>query len=246
MSADHRWLVVRLEAPLLAFGGVTIDQVGITRNFPAASMLTGLLANALGWRRTEWQAHQALQDRLVFAARRDRESDTGVVTDLQNAWLMKDECGWTTYGKPDERRGGEKTYDSPNQRRRDYHADACVTVVLRLDPVADSPDLDAIAAALDRPARPLFIGRKPCLPSRPLSAGIVNAPSGYEALRSVPAVDARLSPLHALWPEHEGPTEGHQVHRIVALPDLRNWKTGLHGGTRLVVEGAVEVEGVPA
>jgi len=30
------------------------------------------------------------------------------------------------------------------------------------------------------------------------------------------------------------------------LPDLRNWKTGLHGGSRLVVEGAVVAEGVPA
>jgi CRISPR system Cascade subunit CasD len=36
------------------------------------------------------------------------------------------------------------------------------------------------------------------------------------------------------------------VGRIVALPDLRNWKTGLHGGTRLVVEGTVEAEGVTA
>ena len=50
---DHRWLVLRLEAPLLAFGGVAIDQVGVTRDYPAASMLTGLLASALGYRRTE-------------------------------------------------------------------------------------------------------------------------------------------------------------------------------------------------
>jgi CRISPR system Cascade subunit CasD len=243
MSADHRWLVLRLEAPLLAFGGVTIDQVGVTRDFPAASMLTGLLANALGWQRTEWQAHQGLQDRLVFAARRDREDNTGILTDMQNARLEKNDRGWTTYGTPEGRAGA--SYMAPHRRQRDYHADACVTLVLRLEPATDSPDLDAIAAAIDRPARPLFIGRKPCLPSRPLSAGIVNAPSAFEALRKVPAVDARRGPLRALWPEHEGPTEGRHVHRIVALPDLRNWKTGLHGGTRLVVEGAVDVEGVP-
>ena len=48
MSADQCWLVLHLEAPLLAFGGVAIDQIGIIRDFPAASMLTGLLANALG------------------------------------------------------------------------------------------------------------------------------------------------------------------------------------------------------
>ncbi len=245
MSAVHRWLVLRLEGPLLAFGGVAIDQVGVTRDFPAASMLTGLLANALGWQRTEWQAHQSLQDRLIFAARRDRESDTGVMTDTQNAQLEKSDRGWTTYGSSEGRAGA--SYMAPHRRQRDYHADACVTVVLRLDPAEDMPDLDAIAAALDRPARPLFIGRKPCLPSRPFSAGTVHAPSAYEALHSVPAVvDAPPGPLRALWPQTEGPTEGRQVHRIVALPDLRNWKTGLHGGTRLVVEGTVKAQGAPA
>jgi CRISPR system Cascade subunit CasD len=244
MSADHRWLVIRLEAPLLAFGGVTIDHIGITRDFPAASMLTGLLANALGWQRTDWQAHQALQDRLIFAARRDRENATGILTDMQNAQLEKNDRGWTTYGTPEGRAGA--SYMAPHRRQRDYHADACVTVVLRLEPAAISPDVDAIVAALDYPARPLFIGRKPCLPSSPLSVGTVNAPSAYEALRSIPAVDKPLRPLRALWPQQEGPTAGRQVHRIVALPDLRNWKTGLHGGTRLVVEGTVEAEGANA
>jgi CRISPR system Cascade subunit CasD len=244
MSADHRWLVLRLEAPLLAFGGVTIDQIGITLDFPAASMLTGLLANALGWERTEWEAHQSLQNRLVFAARRDRENPSGILTDMQNARLEKNDRGWTTYGMPEGRAGA--SYMAPHRRQRDYHADACVSVVLRLEPATDSPDLDDLAAALDRPARPLFIGRKPCLPARHLNADTVNAPTAYAALCSIPAVDHPLHPLRALWPEHEGPTAGQHVHRIVALPDLRNWKTGLHGGTRLVVEGTVEANGVSA
>ncbi len=72
-----RHLILRLEAPLVAFGGEAIDNYGVTRDFPAASMLTGLLANALGWRRTDRAAHQRLQDRMVFAARRDREPRLG-------------------------------------------------------------------------------------------------------------------------------------------------------------------------
>ena len=48
-----RHLVLRLEAPLMAFGGETIDNLGIIRPFPAASMITGLFANALGWRRVD-------------------------------------------------------------------------------------------------------------------------------------------------------------------------------------------------
>lgn len=75
----HRWLVVRLEAPLMAFGGVAVDQVGPTRDFPSASMLTGLFANALGLHWSDRTAHQALQDRLIFGARREREPDAAGV-----------------------------------------------------------------------------------------------------------------------------------------------------------------------
>ena len=31
--SDRRWLILRLEAPLLAFGGVVIDDVGVTWDF---------------------------------------------------------------------------------------------------------------------------------------------------------------------------------------------------------------------
>ena len=94
----HRWIHVRLAAPLVAFGGVAIDHVGPTRDFPSASALTGLFANALGWRREETAAHQALQDRLVFGAIIVREGRR--LTDNQNAKLEADDMGWTTWGYP--------------------------------------------------------------------------------------------------------------------------------------------------
>ena len=75
---------MRLEAPLVSFGGVAIDHIGVTRDFPAASMLTGMIANALGWDRTDWRKHQALQDHLVFASRIDREDPANALTDIQN------------------------------------------------------------------------------------------------------------------------------------------------------------------
>ena len=83
-----RHLILNLEAPLMSFGGETIDNLGVIRPFPAVSMLTGLLANALGWRRVERQRHQDLQDRLIFAARIDREPHGGLrMTDFQTAKL---------------------------------------------------------------------------------------------------------------------------------------------------------------
>lgn len=217
----HTWLHLRLSAPLLAFGGVAIDHVGPTRDFPSTSALTGLLANALGWRRENGPRHQSLQDRLIWAALIVRQGR--VLTDNQNAKLEGNDKGWTTWGTPDERAGA--TYDSPHRRRRDYLADHDCRVVMQLEP-GDVPDLDQLAAALDRPARPLFIGRKPCLPSAPLLAGRVDAETPHAALLALGL------PGKALWPM-DGQTEG------ADLQDLRNWTSGLHGGSRQVCEGHI-------
>ena len=153
----------------MAFGGETIDNLGVIRDFPAQSMLTGLIANALGWRREDAAAHDRLQARLVFGTRLDRAGTR--FTDFQTASLSKDDRGWTTGGQPEGRGGGEGTYKGQHLRYRDHHADASVQVALRLEPIEEAPTLDDIAEALRRPARPLFLGRKPCLPSAPLLAG---------------------------------------------------------------------------
>lgn len=220
----HRWLHLRLSAPLMAFGGVAIDHVGPTRDFPSASALTGLFANALGWRRDETTAHQALQDRLLFGALIAHQGR--LLTDNQNAKLEANDIGWTTWGYPEGRGGGAETHKNRHRRRRDYLADHDCRVVLRLVEGA-GPDLDHLAASLDRPARPLFIGRKPCLPATPLFAGWVEG-------RSVPEALAALGLCgRALWPQTGNEPGG------ADLADLRNWQSGLHGGSRQVVEGHI-------
>jgi CRISPR system Cascade subunit CasD len=241
----RRWLILRLEAPQVAFGAVAIDHRGVTWDFPAQSMLTGLFANALGWQRTDSEAHQALQDRIVFAARREREPYQGVFRDTQNAKLEKSDKGWTTHGRPEGRDGA--SYGAPHRRQRDYHPDALVCVALTLTDHASTnqspipaPTLDDLAAALDRPARPIFIGRKPCLPSAPLRLCFIEAATAHAALSALARQDARgPAQLRALWPASEGPTSGLDIDRTVNLPDRRNWISGLHGGTRLVVEGRI-------
>ena len=232
---SHKWLVVRLEAPLMAFGGVAVDQEGPTRDFPAASMLTGLAANALGLHWSDRAAHDALQDRLIFAARRDREpSAAGVVRDMQNVQLTKADQGWTTFGVPEGRAGA--SYGAPHRRARDYLADRAIRLVLRFHPVDLSPTLETLAEALDRPARPLFIGRKPCIPSCRLVDGWAYGDTAHAALSSLPGPGT----FRAIWPAGEGPEADEFVDRVIDLPDIRNWRTGLHGGSRLVVEGVVK------
>lgn len=234
-----RWLAIRFEAPLMAFGGVTIDQIGPVRDYPAVSMLTGLIGNALGWHWGDSAAHGALQERIVFGARIEKP-ENALITDSQNVQLAKADKGWTTTGVPEGRAGN--SYAAPHRRFRDYHADLSLRVVLRLRPAETAPTLDEIAEALDRPARPLYLGRKPCLPSCPLLAAgaerwIVGG-SVHAALMALPGSGTSLA---ATWPVGEGPEAGQGVDRITDLADLRNWRTGLHAGSRRVVEGRINL-----
>lgn len=244
---EKKWLILDLEAPLMAFGGVVIDHVGVIRDFPALSMVTGLCANALGYLRTEWEKHEMLQDRLAFAARIDRAEPAGRLTDMQNAKLEKNDRGWTTFGVPEGRAGA--SYGAPHRRKRDYHMDARVIVALRLEPADGGPDIERLAEAFDSPARPLFIGRKPCLPARPVLAAkqeerFVMAIDAHTALcRTIRTDGQSNAQLRGFWPAGEGPETGENVHRVHDLPDLRNWRSGLHGGSRRVVEGHIMPEG---
>ncbi len=230
----HNWLVLDLSAPLMSFGGVAIDQVGPIRDFPALSMMAGLFGNALGWHWSDGMAHQALQDRIIMASAIAREGHR--ITDSQNAQLSKQDRGWTTRGKVEERAGA--SYAAPHRRLRDYHADRDVVVVLRLDPASEDPDLAMLAAALERPVRPLFFGRKPCLPGRPiLRRARIAADTAFTALQAVVKADDPTLPqvsadARAQWTPGQGP-EGNAT----ALADIRVWTSGMHGGTRRVIEG---------
>ena len=230
-----RWMHLRFHAPLAAFGGEMIDAHGVIRNVPAQSMLTGLLANALGWTRAMRAEHQALQERIVFGVVWKRDVAHSRMTDYQTAQLGKNDRAWTTRDVPAGRAGGVATYAGAHQRWRDYHADLRLAVVLRLDPADADPTLDALAAALDRPARPLFIGRKSCLPSARIFGGwVTDATDARAALRAV--APTSVSRLLAFWPEGEGTAD---AFRVTTVTDERNWISGLHGGGRRICEGSI-------
>jgi CRISPR system Cascade subunit CasD len=222
-----RCLLLVLEAPLMSFGREMVDARGPVADFPAASMLTGLLANALGWRREQREDHATLQHRLHFAVRLDRGGQR--FTDFQTAQLAKNDAGWTTRGRSEGREGD--SYSSPHIRLRDFAADACAAVALALAPPAEGPTADELAAALRHPARPLFLGRKPCLPSRPVLHGVDDYDNLLEALSAIPAADdAGAAPLAQL-PDDSPGRPGDELRSII---DERNWISGVHGGLRTV------------
>ena len=219
----------------MSFGTTAVDHHRPVQPWPATSMLTGLLANALGWRREHTAALDALQARLRWAARLDRP---GVpLRDFQTAQLAKEDQAWTTRGVLQGRDGGANTYNSPHIRERDYRADASVLVALRLDPADAVPTLAEAGHALDRPARPLFIGRKGCLPAARLSLGLCDAVDLVQALLQQAGPDAASTEGAALFTNDESAAVslGPAV-RIHWASDERRFALDVHAGRQQVFE----------
>jgi CRISPR system Cascade subunit CasD len=243
------FLVLRFDAPLQSFGGPAIDAYSVTDDFPGASLLTGLIANALGWEHRDAEKLTRLQGRLRFATRSDRDGDR--LRDYQTVDLGDEDRpnhltgpGWTTWGAAEEREGSAK--HGTHQRYRDYIADGVLTVVVTLAPADESPTIDEVATALRQPERPLFLGRKCCLPSGPVLAGRLAANSCLEALRAAPWIRPdRLrggeGGLHsAVWPNEPGGESDSMPARVA---DLRDWKNQVHTGRRFVRRGAIRRKG---
>lgn len=226
-------LILILEGPLAAYGAEMVDARGPVRDWPGASLLTGLFANALGFTRGQREAHSRLQGRLEFAVRLDREGAR--LRDFQTVQLRHSDQGWTTRSMPEGRAGGAATYESPHIRKRDYFADLLLSVAIALRQADEFPTLDDIAAALAAPARPLFLGRKPCLPSRPIFGGFVDAADPLAAVLATERPEGS-----------EGNDPGIVICDRPGLPaswerlfvtDERNWISGVHAGERIFRRG---------
>lgn len=220
----------------MSFGAEAVDAQGVVRDFPARSAITGLLANALGWEREDVQELEELQNRLIFGS---ALLEQGVrIKDFQTAKLGIKDRGWTTRGAPEGRTGSPATYQSPHIRHRYADAETRALVAFRLAAAECGPNLEQLSEALDRPERPLFIGRKPFVPSTRLLYGDVEAGNVAEALATAMASLGKAR-ARAQWPLTEGQVRGSVV---VEFTDERNWRTGVHAGLRRVREGMISAD----
>ena len=245
-------LLLRFAAPLMSFGAPIVDNKGEIQPYPALSMMTGLLGNALGFDHSEFGRLERLQERLRYASRQDRRGRQ--IQDFQTVDISQPHMqayggqsrAWTTNGQLENRTNQNKKGDrGPLLRYRDYWADAVHTVAVTLDQPNESPTLRDLESALKTPARPLFLGRKPCLPAEPLFAGRMRVETLPEALVEAPLHDrADDGPAYpAWWPSHpeaeKAPTGALDVDMREPVTDRRDWKNQIHVGERWIVSGTV-------
>jgi CRISPR system Cascade subunit CasD len=257
-------LMLRFDAPLMSFGAPVVDEYGKIQPYPALSALAGLLGNALGYDHAEPERLEALQQRLRYAARRDRRGRK--IQDYQSVRIrpdgadlrytddhMDDRHAWTTWGTVEKRTAGTGTVREI--RFRDYWTDAAYTVALTLQSAGEVPTVDDLARAVQHPARPLFIGRKPCLPAEPLFAGRTQSGDGgngsvaaalLDTLREPPSGETKRDWHHVWWPTGPGDAKplGDDVLREDMrrpVTDQRDWKNQIHTGERWIAEGNLKI-----
>lgn len=226
---------------MISFGAPIVDNRGVIQEHPPLSMLAGLVGNALGYRHGEFELLQSLQERIRFAARCDRPGEQ--FTDYQTVDLGQNfmtKTGWTTRGEREDRRGGSAS-EATHLRYRQYLANPRYTVAMTLRPAGSSPDLDTVEEALQRPERPLFIGRKACLPAAPLFAGRTQADDVLAALQQWPADEMANGGvrMEAWWPADLG--EPSLDARDVTVRDQRDWANQIHTGQRELRHGLISV-----
>lgn len=237
-------LILRLDAPLLSFGKAIVDHHGFTDFFPGLAMLTGLIANALGWGHGDFDKLQKLQDRIDFAARWDVSPQP--IVDYHTVELGSDKMrnpGWITRGVPEHRKGGDSAKYGTHQRYRHYLADGLMTVAVTIEGDV-YPNVADVRAAFERPARPLFLGRKTCLPARPLldpQMPVFEGDNLLDILTRIPVWDRDGSPAHAsrktlaCWSSSVSGYSG----RSVLVYDMREWSSQLPAGSRWRTEGMI-------
>jgi CRISPR system Cascade subunit CasD len=216
------FLTIRLKAPLMALQGPRIDGEPQSLPIPTRSLLTGLIGSALGYTRSDHVKLQALQDNLRLGV---VVHLTGIeIIDYQIADLGKPYMRgpmWSSGTSIAEREGSQITGLRPQQRP--YRADADMTAVVELG--AGSPvTAEQVIAALDQPARPLFIGRSSCPPAFKLADRLFDAPSLEAAVIEIAQSRGGEIYLPAV---AATPSWGDMP---LSIPGSRDWTTYHHAG----------------
>ena len=158
-------LLLRLAAPLQAWGADSKFETRKTNREPTKSGVIGLLAAALGLRRDETEPLTRLAQ-LRFGVRVEREGQ-----------LLVD---YHTANREEDRKKGKAPYVT----YRHYLEDAVFLVGLESE---DTALLQELAEALTHPVFPLYLGRRACPPTLPLCLGL-REQGLVEALQAEPVL----------------------------------------------------------
>jgi CRISPR system Cascade subunit CasD len=223
------YLVFQLQGAMASWGEAAVGEYRSSHEYPTASALAGLIAAALGLRRDQETELRALNAGYLFgigvcqAGALLRDYHTAQVPGRAS---MKGRRHVTRKDELSLARSDLNTILST----RDYRqgVDLLVAVQARVDAPRT---LEALQQAIAQPAFVLYLGRKSCPPSAPLSPRIVQANTLLDAFKAygVDRVQHKVQPVLKLaWPDgmDAGVTADLSVSRKDRLIHRGGWQFG--------------------
>ena len=174
------YLVFRLYGPLASWGEAAVGETRPSASYPTRSAIIGLLAAALGVRRSDQNLQDELRDQVLVAI---KQYTSGV--------LLKDYHTAQVPGRGFKMRLGtrrdELSAPKPDLNTilssREYRCEGYWVTAVQLR--SDSRwSLEDLAGALSRPVYQPYLGRKSCPLAAPMMPRIVQADGLREALDS--------------------------------------------------------------
>lgn len=187
------YLLFRLYGPLASWGEIAVGETRHSAHYPGRSAIVGLLAAALGIKRSETEKQQALQQSCTIAV--EACSHGSLLRDYHTAQVPKSGGNFFYRTRRDELIIGKPRLGTILSSR-EYRQDALVVVALKAQPDAQY-SLQTIKTRLSRPKYHLYLGRKSCVPAAPLDPRIddvsQNFHGAFQAYKHKP-----LIPIHAI------------------------------------------------
>jgi len=192
------YLLIRLYGAMASWGGVAVGEARPSADRPTKSALMGLLAAAMGLRRSEEEALLALHRGYGLAVRVDAAGE--LLRDYHTTQVPSEQRK-VVYATRREELLAEKKKLNTILSQRDYRLDACYSVALWCRESAPYA-LSVLQEALKEPKFSLYLGRKACPLALPLEAQQIESESlkaafeavqwqGDEFLAALPRTDAQ-------------------------------------------------------
>lgn len=161
MSTERKYLALRLEGPLQSWGFDSQYNRRNTGLMPTKSGIAGICCAALGYTRGSDDEKKFL---ISFALLRM----TAIAIPLPREKKELSVCRLEDYHTVQNTTTAEGKIKDTHITHRQYLTDAAFGVLLE----GDVALLNRIAAALEQPKWGIWLGRKSCIPSAPVLAGL--------------------------------------------------------------------------
>ena len=220
MSSLKPYLLFQLYGPMSAWGDIAVGESRVTTAVPGRSGLLGMLAAALGLKRSDENRLNALSDSVRFA-----------VLTLSSGHFMRD---YHTVQVPPasalKKRPGRTRRDELSVPKselgtilsaRDYRSDAMHLAAVEITGEGEYT-LEIFQKALTQPIFPIYLGRKACPPALPLQPHIVEAADVLDAFRNA-SFDDPVNWLTEIVP-------GGNIPELYQPPYPLSWEDGMESG----------------